>query len=105
MSPNPVAYSIGTVLGGFLFVVPGYLLARGWNFLKPDRRGNPWTLPLAIGVLLVVIALTGPYTGEIEPSKQGYNPVFSLGVLPAFLVSLYRWHVHRKLKPDERNSF
>lgn len=88
---DPVAYSFGLVVAGYLIVVlPCWGISMIWNRLVPTRIINPWILP-NLGWLLLALCFALEYS-------QGKNdiddPMFLTAFLPAALgcpLAAWRW--------------
>jgi protein-S-isoprenylcysteine O-methyltransferase Ste14 len=76
----PVAYSVGTVLAGYLMVIPFWALGAVWNRLRPQTPVNPWILPSLWNLLLYFcFAVQSGWFTHFE----GDDMVVIIGLLPA----------------------
>lgn len=88
---DPVAYSFGLVVGGYLIVVlPCWGISALWNRLVPSRIINPWILPnlgwLLLGFCFLISWQQGK--GDID------DPMIVTAFLPAALgcpLAAWRW--------------
>lgn len=91
----PIPYAVGTVLAGYLLVLPSWGVGALWNRLLPTRRFNPWILPC----ILWVLAYIGWYTNRAHPEPD--DMLVALGVLPAALGCLRSAILWRRRPPEE----
>ncbi|MBX3172595.1 MAG: hypothetical protein KF760_34650 [Candidatus Eremiobacteraeota bacterium] len=88
---NPLAYSFGLVVAGYLIVVlPCWGVSVLWNRLMPTRIINPWILPnlgwLFLGLCFAIQYFQGK--GDID------DPMVITAFLPAALgcpLAAWRW--------------
>ena len=88
---NPVAYSVGVVLAGYLIIVlPCWGVSVLWNRLMPSRIINPWLLPTLSALFLAFCYWVQHHQGKSDID----TPMFVTGFLPAALgcpLAAWRW--------------
>lgn len=101
MSPESYSFffTIGTLLPGYVAIVPMWAAGLAWNFFFKERKVNVWTLPLVGSLVLVFLGALG---GEGQSSDQALRPVVFLGFLPAALFCCFRWWRARQELSKER---
>jgi len=92
----PLPYSIGTVLAGYLMMLPFWLMGAAWNRFRPERTLNPWILPALWNLFLYIcFAITTAGFSDLERNDM----VVIVGILPAALGSLgaaWRWRSRQR---------
>ena len=86
----PLPYAFGTVLAGYLMVIPFWAPGALWNRWQPERSVNPWILPSLAYLLLAFCFALNASTGKVHDN----DPVVIVGLIPAALgcwASGLRW--------------
>ncbi|MFN8612067.1 MAG: hypothetical protein U0931_31270 [Vulcanimicrobiota bacterium] len=88
---DPVAYSVGLVLAGYLVVVlPCWALGAAWNKLIPSKSINPWILPSLAWLVVGFGCLVSYARGQADID----DPMMITAFLPAALgcpLAALRW--------------
>lgn len=80
MTPGDFGYALGTVLAGFLFMIPLWAVSWTWiRFIGP-KDANPWLFPM-VGVL--VLSMLGIFGATLQGHEVGEWTVIALGMVPA----------------------
>ncbi len=91
----PLPYAFGTVLAGYLMVIPFWAVGALWNRWLPERSVNPWVLPSLAYLFLLFCFGLNAWTGKVHDN----DPVVVVGLIPAALgcwASVFRWR-----RPEE----
>lgn len=88
---NPIAYSVGLVLAGYLIMVlPCWGICALWNRFVPHKTINPWILPSLGWLFIGFCYLVTYYTGKADID----DPMVIVAFLPAALgcpFAAWRW--------------
>jgi hypothetical protein len=95
MTAEDFGYALGTVLAGFIFMVPLWAVSRTWvRFIGP-KDANPWLFTM-MGVF--VLSMLGIYGATLENHGFGEWTVIALGMIPVNVWCLLRFKRFRRLK-------
>ena len=87
MTPEDFGYALGTVIAGFLFMVPLWAFSWTWiRFIGP-KDANPWLFPML-----------GIYGATLENHGFGEWTVIALGMIPVNLWCIFRFRKFGRLK-------
>jgi len=88
MTAEDFGYALGTVLAGFLFMIPLWVVSWTWiRFIGP-KDANPWLFPM-VGVF--VLSMLGIFGATLENHGFGEWNVIGLGMLPANIWCFFRF--------------
>jgi hypothetical protein len=95
MTAGDFGYALGTVLAGFLFMLPLCALSWVWIRFVGPRGANPWAFPLA-GIL--VISSLGIYGATLDNHAAVEPVVIALGMIPSNIWCYFRFRKFRRME-------
>lgn len=95
MTPEDFGYALGTVIAGFVFMVPLWAVSWTWIRFVGPKDANPWLFPM-VGV--VVLSMLGIYGATLENHGFGEWTVIALGMIPVNLWCVFRYRKFGRLK-------
>lgn len=77
-----LGYSIGYVLFGYLMVLPFWAVGKVWNRLIPSRQINPWYLPGAFQLFILLCFMINVFSlGKATMEDK----IVLLGLVPSIV--------------------